>query len=184
MFYATDNEEKTVSFEPQSDRPYHTRIVIFNKGWRSQPHLILMAKPGEEPVRNLDFDTRGAFLEPMAFLIALIICTPLPWRRRESALFWGLLSLQTVLIAALGFAIWNDATEIGLTLMPPWEKHLAQGLADAIAGPAALAAPMLIWILVTFRRDDYARLGGFLKPERDSKSVKGGTVGVPLGVNR
>jgi hypothetical protein len=69
-------------------------------------------------------------------------------------LLWGLLSLQAVLIAGLGFAIWNDATEIGLTQLSPWEKHLAQGFADAMAGPVSLLPPMLIWVLVTFRRKD------------------------------
>jgi exosortase/archaeosortase family protein len=153
MFYATDNAERTVSFE-RGDRSYYTRIVIFNKDWRSQLNLVAVTKPGEEPERHLDLDTRAAFLEPIALLIALIVCTPLPWKRREEALLWGLLSLQAVLIAGLGFAIWNDATEIGLTELSPWENHLAQGVADAMVGPVPLAAPILIWLLVTFRRED------------------------------
>jgi hypothetical protein len=86
---ATENNGKKdrvseVSFETlgQGDDSIDTRVVIVNEA--------LMKPDGSGPVRNLDIGTRGFGSMPLAFLISLILASPVPWPRRSKAVMWGI----------------------------------------------------------------------------------------------
>ena len=100
---------------------------------------------------------------PTILTLALILATPLPWRRRAAALCGGLL-LVTLFVAIMpGFQTYYffDRRENHLVfeyvpwLYPAW-KMLVHTLAQLSrwATPYYLV-PILIWIFVAFRREEW-----------------------------
>jgi len=152
MIFAGQTERSEMTFEtpePNSPRPQDTRIVIVNKA--------LMNFDGSGPVRNLDFDALAVGWKPLALLTALIIATPIPGRRRIRALAFGMLAIHTFLLLFLAVAIWNESTEISLVSLTPFWKSAANEAKDMLVHQIGLA-PLLVWVLVTFRREDIIRL--------------------------
>jgi len=149
MVFTKDTERSQVSFEtpePYSPRPHDTRVVIVNKA--------LMNYDGSGPVRNLDFDAVAVGWRPLALLAALVVATPIPWRRRVRALAFGTLGLHAFFLVFLGVAIWNESTEISLLTLTPFWKSALNGLKTVMVSQLGLCLPVLIWGLVTFRVGD------------------------------
>ena len=84
LIYGKKDRVSEVSFETlgQGDDSIDTRVVIVNEA--------LMKPDGSGPVRNLDIGTRGFGSMPLAFLISLILASPVPWPRRSKAVMWGI----------------------------------------------------------------------------------------------
>jgi len=149
MVFAGENVQSEVTFEPagpNSLRPKDTRVVIVNKA--------LMNYDGSGPVRNLNFDAVAVGWRPLALLAALIIATPISWRRRIRALAFGTFGLHAFLLLFLGVAIWNEATEVSLVTLTPFWKSVASGFKAIMTSQLNLCLPVLIWVLVTFRAAD------------------------------
>jgi len=149
LFFERENERCEVTFETterNSPRPQDTRVVIVNKA--------LMNYDGSGPVRNLDFDAQSLGWRAQALLIALIVATPIPWRRRIRALMFGTLAMQVYLLLFLGVAILNESTEISLLPLAPFWKSALNGLKTVLVSQLSLCLPVLIWGLVTFRTGD------------------------------
>ena len=150
MVFSTENERCEVSFEiPEQNlpRPRDTRIVIVNKA--------LMNYDGSGPVRNLDFDAHAVGWRPIALLAALIFATPLPLGRRIRALAFGTLGIHAFLIVFLAVGIWIEANELPLAFfvpVTPFWKAVATGVGTVMVAQMGLFIPVLVWILVTFRR--------------------------------
>lgn len=145
-----DNDQRELAFETpgkNSPRPLDTRIEIANRA--------LLHADGSGPVRDFDLDARAFAWDPMALLAALILATAIPWRRKLRALLWGALSLQAVILLFLAFSIWNESAQIGLGHLTPFWQSAADAATDFIVTQTRLALPPLIWILVTFRREDW-----------------------------
>lgn len=148
LVFSADDGRRELSFETpgaDSPRPDDTRIVIVNKA--------LMNPDGSGPVRNLDV---GFGWQAVALLLALILATPIPGKRKAWALVWGLLGIQCFLLLFLAFCIWTESAEISLVVLSPFWKATATGVQEAVRDQFNLAAPILIWILATFRRGDLA----------------------------
>jgi hypothetical protein len=147
-FYAGDSGQRNVSFEPLQtpEHPFYTRVVIVNRS--------LMSAGGGGPIWNLDLDTIGMGWEPTALLIALTMATPISRKRRCWALFFGLLAEQTFILLSLGYFIWIESAGVSLVILSPFWKEIAESFANLLREQIALAAPILIWALVTFRRAD------------------------------
>ncbi len=150
--YGENSSVKEIGFEPfnQTYHSHYTRVVIVNPA-RMNPD-------GSGPVRNLDLDTRAMGWMPLAFLLALVMAAPLPWSRRRPALFWGVLWQQTFVFIALGYCIWNDSSEVGLVSLSESWKRAAEAVKSMLAGQLIVAIPILIWLLVTFRRADLPKM--------------------------
>jgi hypothetical protein len=98
---------------------------------------------------------------PTALALALVLATPIPWRRRAWALPWAAL-LASVFVATM-LAIWIYGWFYGeecLSLAPFSEEHAARAKLVATVldmnswmGPYYIA-PVFIWVLVSFRRED------------------------------
>lgn len=147
IFLGSGPRQLTFELHEQSaETPEDIRVVIVNQA--------LLNADGSGPVRNLDV---GFGWQPVALLLALILSTPIPWKRRGWALLWELLSLHCLLFLCLKFFIWDESSEILLTTISPFWKQVAGGLRHAIGGQLRLTVPVLIWILVTFRRDRLTR---------------------------
>jgi hypothetical protein len=130
----------------KSARPLDTRVEIVNR--------TLTRPDGTAPTRDMEFDARGFSWQPTALLIALIIATPLPWSRRRRALLWGLPVLQASILILLGFCIWNESADVALVTFNPFWKTVTGTLQDLILEQSGVALPAMVWLLVTFRRED------------------------------
>jgi len=152
----SNSGRRFLRFEPLKD-PGHkwppnfdTAIILANRD--------LLDANGKGPKFMLTADAWQMGWAPTAFLVALTLATPIPWRRKRWALFWGWFWVQGFIVLTLGIFIWNESTRLGLVTLTPFWKELADRLEDlalAPAGPSFFAAA-LIWMLVAFRRQDLA----------------------------
>lgn len=114
---------------------------------------------------------------PTTFFLALILATPLTWRRRLTALFWGLvlihawIAFSMLLLVVHGYSRGNviaiydvsRSTQLALAFM---REALVQ------APVIKYTVPAVIWILVSFRRSDWTKMFG--TTEADAPSSTGG----------
>jgi hypothetical protein len=97
---------------------------------------------------------------PTASLLALVLASPISWRRKRQALLWGL-ALLTVFVA---FRMWvpireNFSKPDALQVHHPGALGTwALGIASRalVAAPAShFVIPLLLWAVVAFRREDW-----------------------------
>lgn len=108
---------------------------------------------------RLDLDSRGIGWIPTALLSALVLATPLPWKRRCRALSLGLLAIHLLIFVALQACIWDisdDTNGLCLIRLSPFYKTVVSGIDETLVTQlgASFVLPFLIWALVTFRRQD------------------------------
>ena len=123
---------------------------------------------------TLPLDTQREGYAPTAVVVALVLATPIPWRRRWRALLGGVLAVQgfVALRVTLLLLAWisGDNPIAALTLSPCWTQVLNQALAVLVkAPPSVYVVPLFIWILVTLRRADFER---WLGAERRTRPVE------------
>jgi hypothetical protein len=145
LVFVSASGPRSLEFAPYE--AHDTRIVIINRG--------LMKPDGSGPVRNLDLDSFDFTWRPVSLLLALILASPVSWPRRVRALVAGGVCLQVFLLFVLGFAIWEESTDVALVLLSPFWKQVADNIAHVLVGQLNIAAPFLIWLVVTFRREDF-----------------------------
>jgi hypothetical protein len=129
---------------------------------------ILLIDP-KSPVANghqkalvLNLDSRSVGWIPTAFLCALVISTPIPWRRRLRALGLGLLAIHIYLSLVLASFIWNQSViaDGGAgSQVSPFSRWLLGALEETLVtqlGPS-FVIPALIWILLAFSLADLER---------------------------
>ena len=122
-------------------------------------------------------DIRAAYVayRPTAFLIALVLATPMPWSRRGWALLWGLVGVGLF----VAFRIWlqvfdamsnGDALSV-YVLGSTWKGALVATLKVMVhASTMSYLAPACIWALVAVRRGDWAVITAEKKAPVRSKS--------------
>ncbi len=145
--FGADDARHNVTVEPlpgDPAHPYNTRIVIVNNA--------LMNPDGSGPIRNVDFDTMG--MSPATLLIALILATPVSWRRKGLALLTGVPIAYVIALLFLGFSIWDESSEIGLVAFNPVTKQVIEVARNVLTTQLSLSIPALIWLLTIFRRED------------------------------
>ena len=169
---STNSGRRILRFEQvpkaKRNRTLDTRITVAN---REQ-----LDASGSGRAVMLDFDSRGIGWMPTALLLSLVISTPIPWRRRAWAVFWGLLAIHAFVLFSLEAYIWNESdTSSGLDLVTfsPFWKTVGNGLEETLITQlgASFVVPMLVWILVTFRADDIWIFTANALPPRRSQSV-------------
>lgn len=100
---------------------------------------------------------------PIAFLIALVVATPIPWRRKWQSLVWGLILVEAFVVIRSGLLIaywFGSPGEIRLYTpgaVSGWIIATAYEFLTHAPG-ASFLAPTLIWAAVTWRADDVRRL--------------------------
>jgi hypothetical protein len=143
--FAAQAGQRSLEFQPLET--HDTRIVIINRE--------LMQPDGSGPVRNLDLDSFDFTWRPGSLLLALILASPVSWPRRGWALMVGGICLQVFLLFVLGFAIWNQSTEVALVSLSPFWKQAVDNISHILVGQLNIAAPFFVWLMVTFRREDF-----------------------------
>ena len=148
---------------PDGDKRGDTIVYVANRDKLDRRH------DGPSVARTF-FDSRAMGYFPTAFLIALALATNLGWRRRLCALAWGLLWIHLFIALLLGLAIITligACPSLGVVDVPLfWWKFawfIFALFSSRQAAPFAMAG--LIWMVVTFRRDDWPHIFG--KEEAD-----------------
>ncbi len=167
MAFTRDGDKRVVLFEQHElthgFSSLHTRMTLGNRD--------LMDSHGNGRAEFLDLDTRSIGWVPTALTIALILATPISWRRRVWALVGGLLLIHCFILFSIQAWIWDESPDLSLTTLSPFWKEIADDLSYTLVTQlgASFSVPVLIWIIVTYRRDDkvLAYFGGAI--ERKSK---------------
>ncbi|MEI6070619.1 MAG: hypothetical protein WCS31_02415 [Verrucomicrobiae bacterium] len=117
-------------------------------------------RQGRYPATVLQADTRSLAWTPTALLVALILATPLTWKRKLRALALGLLVIHAYILLITAFWIINRSTEVGLVTLIGWQKNFAEALEYTFIEQlgASFVIPVLIWVLVTYRRGDLQKI--------------------------
>ena len=145
-----------LEFQPL-DNPHHqwppnfdTAIILANRD--------LLDQDGQEQRFMLTVDAWQMGWAPTACLMAFALATPISWRRRMWALFWGFLWVHGFILLTLGIFIWNESTRVALVTLTPFWKEIANRLEEQALNPVgpSFFAAALIWLLITFRRQDLA----------------------------
>ena len=141
-----------VQFEPLSsqDHAFDTRLVL-NK-----------IRP---PTVRAELDVKAAYTgyRPTAFLVALVLATPIPWSRRLRALVWGLLWVTTFVALRTGLRLFDTFTTPGplalYNLSAFWKGVVTGMYRVLVLTPAGhYLVPAVIWGAVTCRRGGWATL--------------------------
>jgi hypothetical protein len=158
-----EQEKRIVLLSPNPAQAAHpnvdTRMTLANRD--------LLDASGKGLLKRTGLDTRSIGWLPTALTMALILATPVPWRRRLLSLMGGLLLVQAFIVLTLLTWIWSHSSELSLmTLSPFWQKaadELCYALLDQLG--ASFSVPVIIWIVVIFRRQDLEALNN-LKPRQ------------------
>lgn len=151
VVFSAEDGNRQLAFKTTTDDPrrqHYLRVEISNR--------LLMHRDGSGPVRYLDLDARSFFWQPMALMLALILATPVPWQRRGIAALAGTAVLTCLGLLFLKFCIWSESSEINLVTFPPAWKTAMFRIEDLWKFQTILTIPVLVWILVTFRRSDFS----------------------------
>lgn len=156
LVFENNGSRRLLHFEPLDDPGhqwppnYDTAIILANRD--------LLDTQGNGQKFMLAVDAWQMGWAPTAFLVSLTLATPILWRRKRWALFWGWFWVQGFIVLTVSIFIWNESTRLALvTLTPFWKAitHQVEELALSPVGPSFFAAA-LIWMLVTLRRQDFA----------------------------
>jgi hypothetical protein len=152
MAFTRDGANRVIIFEPHETRHgfsgLDTRMTLGNRS--------LADAGGNGPAEMIDLDTRSIGWVPTALTIALIAATPIPWRRRFWALPGGLVLVHCFILFSLQSWIWDESAKLSLMTLSPFWQEVADDLEYTLLVQlgASFSVPVLIWILVTFRRQD------------------------------
>jgi hypothetical protein len=120
---------------------------------------FLLEKRGSHTAVRRELRERHLGFLPSALLAALVTASPVRWRRRWRALAGGLALLAAFTAARVAlFVVSGFATEEAVRLVdvgPLGERLLFHLEVLFVRSPlVSFTAPFLVWLLVTFRRED------------------------------
>jgi hypothetical protein len=127
---------------------------------------IRMEKLRPPPLRphSMEVDIKCVYAgyRPTAFAVALILATPVPWRRRVWALLWGLLLINIFVAFRVGLwpLLFFSHPSIAVVTLGPSTRTVLEKLFLVFyrAPEMHYIVPAFVWLLVTFRRDDLQRM--------------------------
>lgn len=164
LFLASEGPGKIVRFRASDPgKPLDTEIVVIEAG---QAPVNGMFK-----ARILCLDSRGVGWIPTALLMALIISTPIPWRRRLWALAIGMVTIHLFIVFIGEIYLWNETLPLEGSDTPVperIERWIAGGLEETLVVQlgASFVVPAIVWIMVTFNREDLDRAQLLLDAQR------------------
>ena len=145
----------TVRFEKLIADEYDTKIVFYSRDQVGSDGKIV-------PVGFIHHNSRRDGYVYVAFLTALTLATPIPWRRKGWALFWGMILIHSFIVCKL--AIWIlygfNKEPLSLVLLSPFWKQVLLLTIDVFVRNLTFGfiVCVFIWILVSFRREDWTRI--------------------------
>lgn len=123
-------------------------------------------------LRNRLRDTSGSMdikilnrgYRPTAFTLALILATPIPWRRRLVALLVGFAAVSLFVMLRTWIQlvdVFSEGNVLAAYELGRATKTTLKALVGVFVRSPAVAyiVPVIIWMLVAQRREDWARFG-------------------------
>ena len=116
---------------------------------------------------------------PTGFTIALIAAAPVPRKRRAFALLWGTALIGVFVGALLWLRLVNvlsNSDDMAVYAFGPFWKGMVVVLLKvlALSPVTAYIAPVVIWALVCFRREDLVRIAAPVYYPGAAKSARAG----------
>ena len=146
----------TVTFEPLSDSEYDMNVTLYNRA--------RLAPDGDIARIRTRHSSRHAGYMYVAFLAALILATPIPARRKGTALFFGMILIHGLIALQLAIRILHafHNRPLSMFVMSTFSKRVLSVTHQAFAVNVTFGfvVCVFIWILVSFRRRDWARIVG------------------------
>jgi len=148
---------------PRADRVIDTSIELYNR------EQIGQSPAGGTFVIQAIASSRYMGYLNTAFVIALILATPIPWRRRGWALLWGVILIHGFIAFTLAILIIYSYYQPSPVLPPIEISPFLQGYVSLIYHELnsslnfCLIMAVFIWLLVSFRREDWF----WLLPQRN-----------------
>jgi hypothetical protein len=126
---------------------------------------LVLTKRGPPPVTaRMENSSRLVGYLPLVSLIALVLASPIAWKRRRRALLLGIPLVAAFVAVRMAIPIRRDfsrADALQLHDPGPFARWLL-GVAERalLEAPASFfVVPILIWVVVAFRREDWALVG-------------------------
>jgi len=121
--------------------------------WDVEMH---MKNPKTSERWHVEYSSRGWAYLPTAAIVALILATPLAWSRRWIALATGLVLVHVFIALRVAGVVlygmyWGGAIQLGEVQAKAAEVVL-NGFSNSPV--TTFVVPVVIWLLVTFRRSD------------------------------
>ena len=144
----------TVTFEPLSDSEHDLHVTLYNQA---------QVGPDSNAVAiRTRHNSRHAGYMYVAFLVALILATPLPLRRKTWALLLGIILIHCVIALQLALRIFHAFTNKQLSVfeLNPFCRRVLSisNQAFAVNVTFGFVVCVFIWFLVCFRRRDWAMI--------------------------
>jgi hypothetical protein len=153
-FNPSGESRRMVVFSPASGKipGLDTRLTLEN--------TELADASGQGRVERTEIDTRSIGWVPTALTVALVLATPIPWTRRLMALAGGLALIHLFIFFSLQAWVWNNSAGLSLLTLSSFEQRVVDELNYALMNQLGISftVPVLIWTLVTFRRQDHDAL--------------------------
>ena len=151
--FSFDSQRKVIIQPSSGEHPgLDTRMILEN--------TALTDKGDRNGLRATELDSRSIGWVPTALTAALVLATPIPWRRRLIALSAGLVLIHLFVLLCLQSWIWSESSAVSLLSLSGFWQQAADDLNYTlmIQLGASFSVPVVIWILVTFRRQDQEAL--------------------------
>lgn len=148
FLFSTFGSDGRVRFLPVAnpEKERDTEVVLVNRGTGAEMRLA--------------GGSRLQGYKPTAFVLALILATPIPWSRRWRAVVWGLMLVNVYVALRVGIfllAAYSGDGAVALFTPGPVCRPVLDFLLWVVVVSFAgwLILPLPIWALVTFRRSDW-----------------------------
>jgi len=143
-----------VHFEPLSDSEYDLNVTLFNRA-RAAPD------GGVARIRTRHSSRHAGYMY-IAFLVALILATPIPWNRKGWALLLGMILIHGLVALQLALRILHafHNRPLSMFVMSTFCKRVLSIAHQAFAVNVTFGfiACVFIWILVSFRQRDWGEI--------------------------
>ena len=125
--------------------------------WDTEAHLIHRGQP---TYWRVGFHSRRTGYLPTATLIALILATPIRLSRRGRALLWGIILVNGFVALRVAIAILREFPNVDLFVFSPFWGRVIEVTHDvvSVSTVTSCVVPALIWLLVTFRHEDWGAI--------------------------
>ena len=144
----------TVAFEPLHNSEHDLHVTLYNQAQ--------VGPDGDAVAIRTRHNSRHAGYMYTAFLAALILATPIPARRKGLALFLGIILFHGLAAIQLGLRIFHAFTNkpLSMFVLSPFSRRVLSICHQAFAVNVTFGfvVCVFIWILVCFRRSDWARI--------------------------
>ncbi|MHC4355759.1 MAG: hypothetical protein ACYS0H_23920 [Planctomycetota bacterium] len=145
-----------VSFEPLSDSKHDLHVTLYNRARR--------APDGGVTRIQTRHNSRHAGYMYAVFLAALILATPIAAKRKGWALFWGMILIHGFIAAKLSLRLAHAFNNRPLSMfaLSPFYRRVLSITQQAVAVNVTFGfvVCVFVWILVSFRRRDWANIAG------------------------